>query len=73
MRNMKIIGVVLVVLGVVTLIYGGINYTKQKTVLEVGSFKATATEQKTFPVPPIVGALSLLGGAALLVVDRRRA
>lgn len=70
---MKIIGFVLVVLGIVGLIYGGVSYSRQRTVLEVGSFKATANEQRTFPISPVVGALAVLGGAALLVVDRRRA
>lgn len=70
---MKIIGIVLVILGIVGLIYGGINYTGETTVLEVGSLKATATEQKTLPVPPVVGAIALLSGVALLIADRRRA
>ncbi|MFN0151448.1 MAG: hypothetical protein ACKVU1_12165 [bacterium] len=70
---MKIIGGVLAILGIVALIFGGINYTKEKTVLEVGSLNVTATEHKSFPVPPLVGALALIAGVALVVVDRRRA
>ena len=41
-----------------------------KTVLEVGSFKATTTEQ-TIPVASVIGALSLIGGIGLLWVERR--
>lgn len=70
---MKIIGGILLILGIVALIYGGINYTDQKTVLEVGSLNVTATDHKRFPVPPVVGALAVLGGVALIVVNRRRA
>lgn len=71
MSNMKITSVALVILGIIALIYGGIDYTGQKTVLEVGSFKATATGQKTIPVSSVIGALSLIGGIGLLWVERR--
>ena len=69
---MKTIGIVLVVLGVLALVYGGINYNKNRTVLEVGSMKVTATEHKSIPVPAVAGAVVLIGGVALLVVGSRR-
>jgi uncharacterized membrane protein YidH (DUF202 family) len=69
---MKTIGIVLVVLGVLALVYGGVSYNKNRTVLEVGSMKVTATEQKSIPVPAVVGVVVLIGGVALLVVGKRR-
>ena len=69
---MKLIGIALMILGIVSLVYGGIHYNDQKTVLEVGDFKATATEQKTLPISPIVGVIALIGGVALLMIDKRR-
>jgi len=69
---MKIIGVVLVILGIVALFYGGIGYNRQTTILDVGGIKATATEHKTIPITPVVGAIALIGGIALLVVPRVR-
>ena len=69
---MKVMGCVLVVLGLLALIYGGISYNRQRTVLDVGPFRATATEQKNIPLSPIVGGIALLGGILLLVVPRRR-
>jgi hypothetical protein len=69
---MKIFGFALVVIGVIALAYGGITYNRQKTILDVGPFKATATEQKNVPLSPIVGGIALLGGILLLVVPRRR-
>jgi hypothetical protein len=69
---MKPIGFVLVVLGVLALVYGGISYNRQRTVLDIGPFKATATEQKNIPLSPIVGGIALLGGILLLVVPRKR-
>jgi len=69
---MKIFGFVLVVLGVLALVFGGISYNRQRTVLDVGPFKATATEQKNVPFSPILGGIALLGGVLLLVVPRKR-
>jgi hypothetical protein len=68
---MKLLGIALVILGVVALIYGGIGYNSQTTVLDVGGIKATATEHKTIPIAPVVGVISLIGGVALLVVTKR--
>lgn len=70
---MKIFSLALVIIGILALIYGGIGYNRQRTILDVGGIKATATEHKSIPVPPLVGAIALIGGVALLVVDRRRA
>lgn len=70
---MKLLAVALVALGLVALIYGGISYSRQKTVIEVAGLKATTTEHRTIPLPPIVGAVALAGGVALLVVGKRRA
>lgn len=70
--NMKILGFVLVAFGVLALVYGGVSYNRQKTVLDVGPFRATATEQKNVPVSPIVGGIALIGGLLLLFAPRKR-
>jgi hypothetical protein len=64
--------VLLVVLGVLALIYQGITYTKRETVLDIGPVHATADRQKTVPLPPVVGALALVGGVVLLVTGARK-
>ena len=69
---MKIIGVALVILGIIGLVYGGIGYNRQRTILDVGGIKATATEHKTIPITPVAGAIALIGGIALLVAPRFR-
>jgi hypothetical protein len=69
---MKPIGFVLVILGTLSLLYGGVRYSQQTTVLEVGGFKATATEQRNVPVSPLVGGGLMLGGGALVLAWKRR-
>ena len=53
------------------LAYQGINYTRQKTVLDVGSVHLTTKTHERIPLPPILGGLALVGGVVLLVVGAR--
>jgi len=68
----KYIGIALVVLGLAGLIYGGMGYNHQTTILDVGGIKATATEHKTLPIAPFAAGIALLGGVTLLLVPRLR-
>jgi len=69
---MKLFGFVLVIIGILALVYGGVSYNRQRTVLDIGPFKATAVEQKNIPLSPIAGGIALIGGIVLLMVPRRR-
>jgi drug/metabolite transporter (DMT)-like permease len=68
---MKPLGVILIVLGALALVYQGFTYTTQKKVLDVGPIQATKQEHHTVPLPPILGALALIGGVVILVSDRK--
>ena len=69
---MKLVGVALVILGIVALVYGGVGYNRQTTILDVGGIKATAMEHKTIPIAPVAGGIALVGGIVLLVAPRTR-
>lgn len=69
---MKIIGVVLIVIGIIALAYGGITYTKREKVLDIGPLEATTERRETIPLPPVLGGLALAGGIVLLIVGSRR-
>ena len=71
MKPVSWLGILLVVVGALLLVYQGINYTRQKNVLDVGSVHVTAETHIRIPVPPIVGGLALVGGVVLLVVGAR--
>jgi uncharacterized membrane protein HdeD (DUF308 family) len=72
-RTAPLIGIVLIVLGVVALTYQGITYTTHKKVLDIGPIQATEQKRHTIPLPPVLGALALVGGVIVLVVGSRRA
>jgi hypothetical protein len=72
MTATRIAGFVLIVLGLVGVLWGGISWTKEKTVVDVGPFKATTQTRETIPFPPVAGAVALVAGVVLLVLPARR-
>ncbi len=62
----KTLGVVLIVLGAIGLAWGGFTYTTQKKVVDLGPVQATRSEHHSVPIPPIAGAVLLLGGIVLV-------
>lgn len=72
MKPMSIAGIVLIVLGALAFAYQGINYTRREKVLDVGPIHATEDRQEHIPIPPVLGAVALLGGIVLLVSGARK-
>jgi len=71
-RLMKIVGIILIVLGILALVYQGVQYTSREKILEIGSLKVSADTKKNIPLPPIVGGIALVAGIVLVVMDRRK-
>ena len=69
---MKLAAIVLIVLGVIALAYGGISYTREKKVIDIGPIEATAKTRETIPLPPVLGAAAIVGGIAMLVLSARK-
>jgi len=65
-------GILLIVLGGLVLAYQGFNYTHQEKVIDIGPIHATAEEQKHVSIPPILGALALVGGIVMVVAGTRK-
>ena len=69
---MKILGIILIVVGIAVFAYQGITYTSREKVIDVGSVEVTAEKTSTFPLPPIVGGIALVGGIVLLLVGNKK-
>jgi len=67
----KALGIILCVLGLIGLAYGGFTYKTQERVVDIGPIHATREKTHDVPLPPIVGALALIGGVVLLVTDKQ--
>ena len=72
MTAARIAGMVLIVVGLVGILWGGFSFTREKTVVDVGPFKATTQERETIAFPPVAGAIALVAGVVLLVLPARR-
>ncbi len=68
MKPMIWIGILLIVVGALVLAYQGIDYTREKKVLDVGSVHLTAETHERLSLPPILGGLVLIGGIVMLVM-----
>ena len=67
----KIIGMILIALGLVGLAWGGFTYTTREKVVDLGPIHASRDKTHTVPLPPIAGAASLIGGIVLLAAGRK--
>ena len=69
---MRLAGIVLIVLGIIGLVWGGITYTKRRDTVSVGPISATVQQRETFPISPVVSGIALLAGIGLLVAGGKR-
>ena len=71
MKPVALLAIILIVIGVIALAYGGFNFTTKEKVAEIGPLKVEKNKTHSVPLSPILGVLALVGGVALLVVGRR--
>lgn len=72
MSARRIAGLVLVVVGLVALLWGGVFWTDRETVIDAGPLEVATENREGFAVPPVLGALAVIGGIVLLVIPQRR-
>ena len=68
-----LIAIILIALGIAAFAYQGITYTTREKVVDLGPIQVTAEKTKTLPLPPIVGAIAIVGGIVLLVMGSKKA
>ena len=73
MKPTILIAIMLIALGIIAFGYEGFNYTTREKVVDIGPLEVTTEKTRTLPLPPIVGAIALIGGIVLLVVGSKKA
>jgi hypothetical protein len=68
MKAKTLLATLLIVLGLMAFLYQGITYKTQREALDLGPLEVTTQTTRSIPIPPIVGAIALLSGLALLYV-----
>jgi len=71
MKPKMLVAIILIALGIVAFAYQGINYTTRGKDVKIGPFHMTTEKRHHIPLPPLLGAIALIGGIVLLAVDRR--
>ena len=69
---MRAIGFILIVIGLIGVLYGGITWTQREELIDFGPLEVSRQDRETLPLPPIVGAVCLAGGIALVLAGGRR-
>ncbi len=68
---MKAVGLILIVFGLIALVWGGFTYTTREKVVDIGPIHASRDKTHDIPLPPIAGAVALIGGIVLLTVGNK--
>jgi len=69
MKTKDMIAAILITLGIVILAYSGITFTTPGEPIEFLGLRVETTQSHF--IPPVIGALSLVGGILLLMVKPR--
>ena len=71
MSGTKILGIVLLVGGILGLLYGHFDYTKETHEGQIGPFKFSVSEKETTVIPSWASIAVIAAGVVLLVIDRK--
>jgi hypothetical protein len=71
MKVGTLVGLILVVLGLIGVAYGGFTYSRQRQVAQVGPLQVTTREERTIPISPILGGVAIIAGVALIIAVKR--
>ena len=71
MNAQKLAAIVLLIIGGMTLIYGGFSYTKETHSADVGSLHLSVDETRHVNVPVWAGIGALVAGGLLLTMGRK--
>lgn len=70
MRNLTLVGVLVIVLGIVGLIIQNVKFTETKKVLDIGPLQVRSEEQHNVPIPTIAGVVAVLAGLGMVFASR---
>ncbi|HEX5133039.1 MAG TPA: hypothetical protein VFX92_11210 [Candidatus Krumholzibacteria bacterium] len=70
---MRMLGIILIVIGVVSLIWGGVSYIKGRDTIDLGVAQVTTEDKGRISIPPVLGVISLVAGGVMVGMSSRKA
>jgi uncharacterized membrane protein YidH (DUF202 family) len=67
----RIVGLILILLGVVVLLTGGVFWKQQEKILDTGPLEVTRERHGGVSIPPVLSGVCILAGIVLLVLPAR--
>ncbi|MBP6334624.1 MAG: hypothetical protein KA444_04055 [Bacteroidia bacterium] len=71
MKN-KGTGIVLVIIGILMMVYTGFNIVTKEKVVDIGPVEISKTKKTPVNWPPVLGALFLIGGVAIIATSKSK-
>ena len=72
MTPVKIVGIVLIIAGALSLAYGGFSYTKETHQAKIGPLELSMKEKQSVDIPQWAGIGAIVAGVVLLVLPKRK-
>ncbi len=69
---MKVLGIVLIAMGILMLVYTGFSYKHREKIVDAGPVHISADREKTVDWPPYAGGILIVGGVIVIAVGSRR-
>jgi len=69
---MRILGIILISIGLLTLALPYVTFTKQEKVLDIGPVEAVAETRERIPISPVLGTIIFVAGAGIVIVSMTR-
>jgi len=69
---MKILGVVLIIVGILMFVFGNVSFTHKEKVLDAGPVEINKKEKKTIAWPNYAGGIALAAGVIVLIASSNK-
>jgi len=73
MKNIGILGIVLIVAGIAALVFGHFSYSETKPLVKAGPVQIDTKENHTVWIPTAAGIVAVVAGLGLVLAGRRSA
>jgi uncharacterized membrane protein YidH (DUF202 family) len=67
----KTLGIALIAIGILMIVYTGLNYVTKEKVVDLGPIEIKAEKSHTIQWPPVVGIILIVGGIVVIVLEKK--